>query len=467
MLFKKGFLYTIHLKNTVKSNTEVNIRVHESLYFAPRLLYCSMPVYPVVNASPVRFIVWATLTLTILLLLVHEKVSCQEKRTISHPGTLSVPLSPKAVTQRALTEINRIRNVMVITEEKAGIPYMRNVFREPWISQEVTSVNRADTLHGGSFQVYTLADTFRLRLVYDGKHLLEVEEEEPWTMHIIDLQQHPYDAGGLMAPLHLRIRSVLEHALKRNATLRTTEEDDSLKLEVVFPDLYLELEATRVSIAKDTVGFTSRYVIYLNKHTFLPIKFLRDMPHQTTQETILFQRINFTDTLAIDALQPSTGNLAANLALPGSQSGATRQADINSLIGQSIERWKFAQVDGDSLSFTTLKGQKGIIVLNSVGWKPCTQVLPFLAQLATAPGTRIVSIEPFVTNISALKKHRKTHAIGYPLVLVDRTLKKTYPGMQVPTFLLTDTGGIVREVIVGYTGPTTEAAVQQALQRLH
>ena len=426
-----------------------------------------MPVSPVVNASPARFIVWATLTLTISLLFVHEKVSGQEKRKISHPSTLAVPLSPKAVTQRALTEINRIRNVMVITEEKAGIPYMRNVFREPWISQEVTSVNHADTLHGGSFQVYTLADTFRLRLAYDGKHLLRIEEEEPWTMHTIDLQQHPYDAGGLMGPLHLRIRSVLEHALKRNATLRTTEDNDSLKLEVVFPDLLLELEATRVIIEKDTVGFTSRYVIYLDKHTFLPIKFLRDMPYQTSQATILFQRINFTDTLAIDALQPTTGNLAANLALSPSQSGVKLQADINSLIGQSVDRWKLAQVDGDSLSFMTLKGQKGVIILNSVGWKPCTQVLPFLAQLATTPGTRVVSIEPFVTNISALKKHRETYAIGYPLVLVDRTLKKTYPGMQVPTFLLTDTRGIIREVIVGYTGLVTEAAVQQALQRLH
>jgi hypothetical protein len=426
-----------------------------------------MPISPVVNTSPARFIVWASLTLTISLLFVHEKVSGQEKRKTSHPGTLSVPLSPKAVTQRALTEINRIRNVMAITEEKAGIPNMRNVFREPWISQEVTSVNHADTLHGGSFQVYTLADTFRLRLVYDGKYLLEVEEEEPWTMHTIDLQKYPYDAGGLMGPLHLRIRNVLEHALKRNATLRTTEEGDSLKLEVVFPDLCLELEATRVLIDKDTVGFISRYVIYLDKHTYLPIKFLRDMPHQTTQETILFQRINFTDTLAIDALQPTTGNLAADLALPASQSGKKRQTDINSLIGQSIDHWKLAQVDGDSLSFITLKGQKGVIILNSIGWKPCTLVLPFLTQLTAAPGTRVVSIEPFVTNISALKKHRETHAIGYPIVLVDRTLKKTYPGMQVPTFLLTDTHGIIREVIVGYTGPATEVAVRQALQRLH
>jgi hypothetical protein len=426
-----------------------------------------MPVSPVANVSPARFIVWATLTLTILLLLVHEKVSGQEKRKTLPPGTLSMPFPPKAVAQRALAEINRIRNVMFITEEKAGIPYMRNVFREPWISQEVTSVNHADTLHGGSFQLYILADTFRLRLVYDGKHLLEVDEEEPWARRTIDLQQHPHDAGGLIAPLHLRIRNVLEHALKRNATLRTTEDDDSLKLEVLFPDLYLELEATRVSIAKDTVGFISRYVIYLDKHTFLPIKFLRDMPHQTTQETILFQRINFTDTLAIDALQPATANLAANLALPDNPSGVKRQADINSLIGQSIERWKFAQVDGDSLSFTTLKGQKGVIMLNSVGWKPCTQVLPFLAKLAAAPGTAVVSVEPFITNISALRKHREAHAIGYPLVLVDRTLKKTYPGMQVPTFLLTDTRGIIREVIVGYTGPATEAMVQQALQRLH
>lgn len=115
----------------------------------------------------------------------------------------------------------------------------------------------------------------------------------------------------------------------------------------------------------------------------------------------------------------------------------------------------------------TLKGKKSVIVFNSVGWKPCMQVLPFLTRLAATPSVKVVSIEPFVTNPDALKKHRETHAIGYPIVMTNRALKKAYPGVQVPTFLLTDSGGIIREVIAGYTGPATEASVQQALQRLH
>ncbi|MCD9017480.1 TlpA family protein disulfide reductase [Parachryseolinea silvisoli] len=426
-----------------------------------------MPVYPVVNASPVRFIVWATLTLTFFLLLVHEKVSCQEKRTISHPGTLSVPLSPKAVTQRAIAEINCIRNVMIITQEKAGLPYMRNVFREPWIAQTFMSVNRADTIQGGSFQLYILEDTFRLRKAYDGNHLVEINDEEPERVYVTDLRKHPDDARRIMGSLHLSIRNIMEQALKRNATLNTTEENDSLKLEVLFPDLYIELEANHVVIAKDTAGFVSRYVIYLDKHTFLPIKLLRDMPHQTSVETILFQRINFIDTLAIDALKTPAGSVTTTFALPDSLPAAKRQAGISDLIGKSAYEWRLAQVDGDTVCFMTLKGKKSVIVFNSVGWKPCMQVLPFLTRLAATPGVTVVSIEPFVTNRDALKKHRETQAIGYPIVMTNRTLKKTYPGVQVPTFLLVDAGGIVREVIAGYTGPTTEAAVQQALQRLH
>lgn len=303
-----------------------------------------MPVTCVVNASPARLIVGATLTLTILLLFVHEKVSGQEKRTISLPGTLSVPLSPEAVTHRAIAEINRIRNVMIITQEKAGIPYMRSVFREPWIAQTFMSVNRADTIQGGNFQLYILEDTFRLRKAYDGNHLVEIDDEAPETVHVTDLRKYPDDARRIMGSLHLSIRNIMEQALKRNATLNTTEENDSLKLEVLFPDLYIELEATRVIIAKDTAGFVSRYVIYLDKHTFLPIKLLRDMPHQTTMETILFQRINFTDTLAIDALKTPAGSVTTTRASTDSLSVANRRTAISDLIGKSIYEWKLAQI---------------------------------------------------------------------------------------------------------------------------
>ncbi|MBT1709250.1 TlpA family protein disulfide reductase [Fulvivirgaceae bacterium PWU5] len=426
-----------------------------------------MSVSAVANASSARFIVWATLTLAVFLLFVHEKVSGQEKRKISHPRTLAVPLSPKAVTQRAIAEINRIRNVMIITQEKAGIPYMRNVFREPWIAQTFMSVNRADTIQGASFQLYILEDTFRLRIAYDGNHLVEIDDDEPERVHITDLRKYPDEARGIMGSLHLSIRNIMEQALKRNATLNTTEENDSLKLEVLFPDLYIELEATRVVIAKDTVGFVSRYVIYLDKHTFLPIKLLRDMPHQTTMETILFQRINFTDTLTIDALKTPAGSVTTTFAATDSLPAAKRRTGINDLTGKSVHEWKLAQVGGDTLSFMALKGKKSVIVFNSLGWKPCMQVLPFLARLAATPGVTVVSIEPFITNQDALKKHRETHVIGYPIVMTNRMLKKTYPGVQVPTFLLTDSGGIIREVIVGYAGLATEAAVQQALQRLH
>ncbi|MBT1686256.1 peroxiredoxin family protein [Dawidia soli] len=379
---------------------------------------------------------------------------------------MSIPLSARAVAARGIAEINRARNAMVITEVKTGIPNMRNVFLEPWTVQELVSANRADTLYGASFQYAVLEDTFRVDMSYDGRHLVRVDEEQGNALQVVDAQLHPYEAGRVIGPLYMRIRTVMEQALKRNAILQTTEDDDSLRLEVVFPDLYLELNATGVMWEKDTVGFVSRYVVYLDKYTFLPIKLLRDMPHHTSQETVLYQRINFTDTLAIDALQTRTGGVASNLVLTDSLQKLNQQAGMNNLVGQSIYNWKLARVDGDTLSFTTLQGQKGVIVFNSVGWKPCTQVLPFLAQLSTTPTMAVVSIEPYVTNTDALKKHQETQAIDYPIVVADRTLKKTYPGMQVPTFLLTDTAGIVREVVVGYTGAATETHIQRALERL-
>jgi hypothetical protein len=421
----------------------------------------------VANTLPFRTIVWATLTLTILLFLLHEKVSAQERRTAPRPkGTLSAPLSPRAVATRAIAEINRIRNVMAISQVKAGIPYMRNTFREPWIQQTFTSVNKADTIQGGSFQVYQLRDSFRLRTAYDGKHVIKAYEEESDSLLITNLQQYPYDAHATLGPLHLYIRNVMEQALTRNATLNTTEENDSLKLEVLFPDYYIEIDAVRIRMARDTVGFLSRYVIYLDRNTFLPIKIMRDMPHQTTVETILFQRINYTDTLAIDALKSPEGSTITNLGTSAGLPATLPRASINSLVGTSIYAWKLAKVDRDTLSLETLKGHKSVIVFNSVGWRPCMQVLPFLTRLSTTMATSVVSIEPFITNAEALKKHCETHTIGYPLVMIDRTLKKTYSGIQVPTFLVTDARGIVRDVIVGYTGTDTEAQVQQALQRI-
>jgi hypothetical protein len=387
---------------------------------------------------------------------------CQEKPALrSRNKIVNKPEDPATVIVKTVETLKKIQNAEYIWKEASTIPYLPAVFNEPFIARAVVSMNMADTIQGASLKFYLLEDTFRLRTVYDGRYIARVDESG--KAYIGDLNRDPFIARGMIGSFHLRIKTWLENAIKRNAEIKITEANDSLKIEMAFNNQQIEFGTKGILSVKDTLGFVSRYTVYIDRHTYLPVKAMRQMPYQTSIETILYQEINAADTIAIDVHDAvKQDSLREYLSFIPDHSLERRLKDTR------VWNWKLKEVEGDSVWFSDIRGRKCLMVFNSVGWKPCVQAIPFLKQLKNeypAASLELVSIEPFITSAGVLKDYKRKHEMNYPLLLADAAIKTHFTVSQVPVFMIIDKHGIIRKIITGFYGKDTETEVRRAIEQ--
>jgi hypothetical protein len=401
--------------------------------------------------------------ITFLLLLACYGVFGQE-RVPAKPVIRNRPLEPKEVLKRAIGEIGKIRNSETITEVNIGIPMMPFRFLDPVVVKEVVSVNRADTLKGSSFQYFTLEDSFKLHMAYDGRYFTRAVQDENRT-ETYDLTGHESEMRGIMGPLDLRISALFKVAMERNAGLKVTQTPDSLSVEITFPDVFLACNTQGISFLRDTVGVVTRYVITLDPNTYLPLRELMHFPYHTNIETVLHRRVNFVDTLKISALMVN-GRLVNAYEPRDVKADTVFEDRFND---RYVQDWKLMEAEGDSLQFSLLKGKRCMMVFNSMGWKPCQMVIPFLKQLKQEykPGDfDFVSIDPYINQAGALKRYKAQEGIDYPVLAADVQMRRRYRIPEVPVFMLIDRQGKVRKVIVGFEGKDTERQVREAIAML-
>lgn len=399
----------------------------------------------------------------LLLLIVSCNAFCQEK-TIKRRPDLHTPKDPKKVVTRAIEAINNIRNVAYICEHEHTLPYMPTTWGEPYISKEFDSVNKADTIQGANREVYVLKDSFKLHMVYDGTHLLEQLTNDDDKLTLMEVSKDPFTVQRMIGPMHLICKLIIEEALKRKAEIEVVESGDTLRTTYTFNNLQLDIWNVKAVMEKDSIGFVSTYIIYLDKYTHLPLKVIRKMPYQTTVETILYQKVNYADTVVISAL-----NHGQQTSLPEISAPKTDSLLRSRLSEHKFQYWKLREVEGDTIQFTTLKGKSCIIVFNSIGWKPCVDAIPFLKQLRNEYAQdqfALVSIEPFINNVEALKNYKQQHQMNYPLLITNASIKKHYPLSEVPVFIIVDKQGVVKDIVTGFRGKETEVKIRQLISVL-
>lgn len=402
--------------------------------------------------------------LVYVCLLFTGRSLCQE-RPIQYPAE-EVSLNfdaPKEVIANMLRALSKVRNVQYISEVKAGIPFMPHAFLDPYVANSVVSFNEKDTIQRASFKFYVLRDSFRLQMAYDGKYLVRVDAEMNKTQ-VIDLSREPSAANRVLGPLHNRVRTILENAVKGNADIKVTRSIDTVKLEVTFNNLYIECMATNTPVAKDTVGFVSKYVIYIDGSSYLPVRCIRDMPHHTTIETILYQQVNFIDTLALSAIDSSYQYDLVNDVSPLNVDSLF----VEKFTGTVMIDWKLCDVEGDSVQFSTIKGKNCVLAFNSVGWRQCEEAVLFLSQLRSNYGDEceIISIETIITNVDVLKKYKDSRRIGYFLLIADDFIKNRYRVSRIPVFLIIDSNAVIRRIVTGFDKDETPALVRRTLEEL-
>lgn len=369
---------------------------------------------------------------------------CQERPFSNKTSEIKLLKNTNKIIENSIEAINKIKNGEYISERKSTIPYLPTVFADPYIQKRVISVNKKDTIQGAAFQFYVLQDSFELRSIYDGENYLSVDDGKK-TIWNISKNQYPNFLGAF----HLFTQAILKTAIARKAEIDITSSLDSIKISILFKDLYIEFTPIGVhEITRDTVGFNSQYTIYIDPNTFLPLKTIRKLPHSTSIETILYQNLNFADTIIISALDPVINKKYNNVDTTNFKARFTNT---------KMPDWNLVEVDGDSISFNKIKGKRCVVTLNSVGWKSCEQAASFLKEFRKTHSrndVELVSIEPYINNALVLKNYKKRNEIKYPLLIADRQFKKYFSIADVPIFMLIDKNGVIKKIIIGFNDNT-------------
>jgi hypothetical protein len=397
-----------------------------------------------------------------LLIFAAPTIYGQEKKFVSNKTSTKVEDSQKVLTG-SIEAINSLRSIEYIYEDRSSIPYSPTVFQTPFVSKALVSFDKSDTVQGATYKLHLLEDTFKLTTIYDGKYILS-EDSDSGKKYITDLSKSPGSAYSLNGPFHLRTRSLFENAIRKNADITVLTSNDTLKIQIAFNDLQIEFAPLGTRIERDTVGFISRYTVYLDRYSYVPIKLIREMPYQTTIETILYQRSNFNKTLKI-----STSDSAKATASMGNPNFITDKLTANQFKDMRLNDWKFVGIGGDSIQFTGIVGKKCLLIFNSIGWRPCELAMMFLKQFRkeySGDELELISVEPFINRIDVLKNYRDSHEINYPWVHADASTRKRYVISQVPIFLMIDRNGVVRKVVTGFTGKSSEGEIRNAINEL-
>ena len=151
---------------------------------------------------------------------------------------------------------------------------------------------------------------------------------------------------------------------------------------------------------------------------------------------------------------------------------AAQAVKVENLKNKPIPDWTLARPDGTKLTLSSLKGQVVVLDFWATWCGPCRLAMPGIEKLhkqfgAGKQGVRFIGVNAWEqddTNKLALN-YMKSQGFTYDLVLNADEVAQKYGIEGIPTLLVIDKKGVVREVKVGYD-PQLESSLGKAVASL-
>lgn len=150
--------------------------------------------------------------------------------------------------------------------------------------------------------------------------------------------------------------------------------------------------------------------------------------------------------------------LAGALALTAcSHTGAASGSPGSALAreGAVAPAWSEPSIPGPNLSSGFLRG-KALYLNFFASWcPPCNSEAPAIDALARAyraRGLQVVGVD-VLENARKAGEFRQRHALSYPVLVDDGTLRDRYEINGLPVHVFVDRSGVVRTIVVGQLSP--------------
>ena len=376
--------------------------------------------------------------------------------------------TPRQYLKETLTNLREIKSATYFSRREAWAP-----------GDTVPSIvqfhyykaynNPIDTTLGASWVALEHKDTTKLKSAYDGHMYATVFEEEKGIL-IDSFKVRKLPFRPMSVPFYFYTRDILEYAL-------TTTDSVSLDFNDLGDTVYVKLtihEDRQVEFfgkahympenPYSKMEPTSRYELWIDKSTKLPFRVRREMFHNISTETVSNAELN---SLNMENFVAATYFPAA---YEVRQYGEKRRTESpQELMGEKAPEWLLTNEYGEKEGLKELTSKVVMIQFTSVNCGPCRASIPFLKKLSSMYSKvkfDLVAIESFTSNTHVLTTYRKRNDFAYKFLMSEEEVNKAYNIRATPIFFILDENRIIREIIRGYGGASTDKEITEAINKL-
>jgi cytochrome c biogenesis protein CcmG/thiol:disulfide interchange protein DsbE len=124
-------------------------------------------------------------------------------------------------------------------------------------------------------------------------------------------------------------------------------------------------------------------------------------------------------------------------------------------------------LDGQEITLFKLKGKVILLDFWATWCGPCRESIPHLIQLYNTyqkNGLEVIGMNMDRENISTVRHFVKSMDIPYPIAITPYQVERSYGVTGLPTTILIDKDGRIREKIAGYTSEIAKQMTAKALE---
>jgi len=328
--------------------------------------------------------------------------------------------------------------------------------------------NPFDPTIGASYVSFLQKDTTQMDFCYDGKMRAVVYPDkkeiviDSFTTRILPFRP-------LNAPFFNRTKNIIKYALdtKDSITIKTVDKKESVYYcFTIYNSKQVEFfgKAYYLENAFDYGESISKYEIWMDKSTDLPIKIRREMSHDISVESVshvILNKIKLKDFNAVHYFQPDYRLVAYTF--------GKRTNEVNKLIGKKAPDWILMDTISKTHSLNNYNSKVVMIQFTSVSCGPCRLSIPFLNELTSGYKKEdfdFITIECSANSMNALKYYQNKNTINYTFLKSVKAVLKDYDITSFPVFFILDKDHVIRNVFNGYSEEVTDSKIRETINQL-
>jgi peroxiredoxin len=365
------------------------------------------------------------------------------------------------VLKATLAKINTIESAAYQNEDAHSAPGDTSSFVTS--SGYFKTITNNDDPFVGAKYIYYNHDSTQIKDCYDGDTRINLN----WEKQKVKINRFDgiseVSTRGVILPFFPRAKALINHALShRDSTnISMSMQKDTIFVHFSYANTLLEFSNIE-PVDYKKAGAISRYVLAVDKKTYLPLKLVRKMPHQTSIYTYKHLQLN---TLSELDFSPKT------LIPVGFELHTPKDNEITTykLEKQKALDWKLKEVSGDTIKYESFKNKVLLIEFTALGCGPCINAVPFLKEMNDKykdQDFELISIELSAFKEEAFARYKEKHQITYPYLMADKETEKNYLIKGYPAFFIIGKDGIVEKVKVGYIKDKTDKEIKEVVHQL-